>query len=54
MGNLKIILGFAGGMGANKESMGFVVFVRYTAPVNALGKPRGEEWDTDDCLSGSH
>lgn len=38
MGNLKIVLGFTGGMGANEESMSFVVFVRYTAPVNALEK----------------
>lgn len=36
MGNLKIILGFAGGMGTDEESMSFVVFVRYTGPVNAL------------------
>lgn len=36
MGNLKIVLGFTGSVGANEESMSFVVFVRYAAPVNAL------------------
>lgn len=41
MSNLKIVLGFAGGMGANEESMSFEVFVRYTAPVNALEEAGG-------------
>lgn len=36
MSNLKIVLGFAGGMGTDEESMSFVVFVGYTALVNAL------------------
>lgn len=35
MGNLKVVLGFAGGMSANEKPMSFMVFVRYTAPVNA-------------------
>lgn len=28
MGNLKVVLSFAGGMGSNEESMSFVFFVR--------------------------
>lgn len=35
MSNLKVVLGFAGGMSANEKSMGFVIFVWYTTPVNA-------------------
>lgn len=41
MGDLKIVLGFAGGMGTNEESVSFVVFVRYTARVNALEDQKG-------------
>ena len=41
MGNLKIVLGFTRSVGANEESMSFVVFVRYAAPVNALV----EDWE---------